>query len=41
MDGRVVVRLRPVLQVVGDVGHHIALVGHNICREDGARLATM
>jgi hypothetical protein len=26
---------------VGDVGHRLALVGHNISREDGARLATM
>ena len=41
MDGRIVVRLGPVLQVVVDVGRRLALVGHNKCLEDGARLATM
>jgi hypothetical protein len=41
IDGEVVVRLGPVIQVVGDVGDRLALVGHSIGREDGARLATM
>jgi hypothetical protein len=31
MDGGVVVRFRPVLWIVGDVGRHFALVGHIIC----------
>jgi hypothetical protein len=41
VDGRVVVRLGPVIRVVGDVGRRLALVGHSIGREDGARLASM
>jgi hypothetical protein len=41
VDGGVVVRLGPVIWVVGDVGRHLALMGHSIGREDGARLATM
>jgi hypothetical protein len=41
VDGGIVVRLRSILGVVGDVGCRVALVGHSICREDGARLATM
>jgi hypothetical protein len=41
VDGEVVVCLRPVIRVVGDVGRCLALVGHNIGRKDGARLATM
>jgi hypothetical protein len=41
VDGGVAVCLGPVIQVVGDVGRRLALVGHNIGREDGARLATM
>jgi hypothetical protein len=41
VDGGVVVGLGPVIQVVGDVGHRLALMGHSIGREDGARLATM
>jgi hypothetical protein len=41
VDGGVVVCLGHVIRVVGDVGCHLALMGHNICREDGARLATM
>jgi hypothetical protein len=41
VDGGVFVRLGPVIWVVGDVGHRLALVGHSIGREDGARLATM
>jgi hypothetical protein len=28
-------------RVVDDVGRRLALVGHSISREDGARLATM
>jgi hypothetical protein len=41
VDGGVSIRLGPVLRVVGDVGRRLALVGHSIHREDGARLATM
>jgi hypothetical protein len=41
VDGRVVVWLRPILQVVGDVGRLLSLVDHSIHQEDGARLATM
>jgi hypothetical protein len=41
VDGRVDVCLGPVLRVIGDVGRCLALVGHNIRREDGARLAAM
>jgi hypothetical protein len=41
VDGRVVVRLEPIIRVVGDVGRRLALVSHSIGREDGARLATM
>jgi hypothetical protein len=37
----VVVRLGPIIRVVGDVGRRLALMGHSIGREDGARLATM
>jgi hypothetical protein len=33
--------LEPVIRVVGVVGRCLALVGHSIGREDGARLATM
>jgi hypothetical protein len=41
VDGGVVVRLGPVIRVVGVVGRRLALMGHSIGREDGARLATM
>ena len=41
VDGRIVVRLGPVLWVVVDIGRRLALVGHSKCFEDGARLATM
>jgi hypothetical protein len=41
VDGGVAIRLGPVIRVVGDVGRHLALMGHSISREDGARLATM
>jgi hypothetical protein len=41
VDGRVAVRLGPVIRVVGDVGRRLALMGHSIGQEDGARLATM
>jgi hypothetical protein len=41
VDGGVAIHLGPILQVVGDVERRLALVGHNICREDGAKLATM
>jgi hypothetical protein len=41
VDGWVVVRLGPVIRVVGDVGRRLALMGHSIGREDGARLTTM
>jgi hypothetical protein len=41
VDGGVAVGLRPVIRVVGDVGCRLALMGHSIGREDGARPATM
>jgi hypothetical protein len=41
VDGGVVVCLGPVIWVVGDIGRRLALMGHSIGREDGARLATM
>jgi hypothetical protein len=41
VDGGVVVRLGPIIRVVGEVGRRLALVGHSIGREGGARLATM
>jgi hypothetical protein len=41
VDDRIVVRLGPVIRVVGDVRRRLALMGHSIGREDGARLATM
>jgi hypothetical protein len=41
VDGGVVVRFRPVLWVVGDVGRRFTLVGHSIWREDEARFAMM
>jgi hypothetical protein len=41
IDGRVSIRLGPVLRIVGDVGRRLTLVGHSIHREYGARLATM
>jgi hypothetical protein len=41
MDHRVAVCLGPVLRIVVDVRHRIALMGHNICLQEGARLATM
>ena len=41
VDGEVGVGLGPVIRVVGDVGRRLPLVGHGICRERGARRATM
>ena len=41
VDGEVVVRLRVILRVVGDVGRRLTLMGHSIGREGGARPATM
>jgi hypothetical protein len=41
VDGGVVVCLGSVVRVVADVRRRLALMGHSICREDGARLATM
>jgi hypothetical protein len=41
VDGGVAVGLGPIIRVVGDVGRRLALMGHSIGREDGARLATM
>jgi hypothetical protein len=41
VDGRVGVGLGPIIRVVGDVGHRLALMGHSIGREGGARSATM
>jgi hypothetical protein len=40
-DGGVAIRLGSIIWVVGDVGRRLALMGHIIGREDGARLATM
>jgi hypothetical protein len=41
VDDGVVVRLGPIIQVVGDVERRLTLMGHSIGREDGARPATM
>ena len=41
VDGGVGVRLGPIIRVVGDVGRRLPLVGPSICRERGARRATM
>jgi hypothetical protein len=41
LDDGVGVGLGPVIRVVGDVGRHLALMGHSIGREDGVRPATM
>jgi hypothetical protein len=41
VDARVGVCLGRVLWVVGDVGRRLALVGHSICHELDAFLATM
>jgi hypothetical protein len=41
VDGGVAVGLGPIIRVVGDVGRRLALMGHNIGREDRARPTTM
>jgi hypothetical protein len=41
VDDGVGVGLGPIIWVVGDFGRRLALMGHSIGREDGARLATM
>jgi hypothetical protein len=41
VDGGIAIRLRLVLRVVGDIGRHLALVGHSMRRDDVARLAIM
>ena len=41
IDGGVGVGLGPVIRVIGDVGPRLALMGHSIGREGGARPATM
>jgi hypothetical protein len=41
VDGGVGVGLRPVIRVVGDVRRRLALMGHSIGREGGARPATV
>jgi hypothetical protein len=41
IDSGVAIRLGLVIRVVGDVRRRLALMGHSIGREDGARLATM
>jgi hypothetical protein len=41
VDDEVGVGLGPVIRVVGDVGRRLALMGHSIGREGGARPATM
>jgi hypothetical protein len=41
VDGGVGVGLRSIIRVVGDVGCRLALMGHSIGREGGARLTTM
>ena len=37
VDDGVAVRLGLIIRVVGDVGRRLALMGHSIGREDGAR----
>jgi hypothetical protein len=37
VDSGVAIHLRPIIRVVGGVRCHLALVGHSISREDGAR----
>jgi hypothetical protein len=41
IDDRVGVGLRPVIRVVGDVRRRLALTGHSIGQQGGARPATM
>jgi hypothetical protein len=41
LDDEVDVRIGAVIRVVGDVGRRLALMGHSIGREVGARLTTM
>jgi hypothetical protein len=41
VDGSVIVRLRPILWVIVDVGRRLALMGHSKCLEDGTSLSTM
>jgi hypothetical protein len=41
IDGGVGVGLGPVIRVVGDVRRRLALMGHSIGREDGARPTTL
>ena len=41
VDDGVAVRLGLIIRVVGDVGRRLALMGHSIGREGGARTATM
>jgi hypothetical protein len=41
VDDGVAICLRPILQAVGDIERRLALVGHSIRQEDGARLTTM
>jgi hypothetical protein len=41
VDGGVGVGLGPIIRVVGDVGRRLALMGHSIGREGGARPTTM
>jgi hypothetical protein len=41
VNSGVAIYLGPVIGVVGDVGRRLALMGHNISREDGTRMATM
>jgi hypothetical protein len=41
VDSGVAVGLGPIIRVVGDVGRRLALMGHSIGQEDGARSATM
>jgi hypothetical protein len=41
VDARVVVRLRRVIRVEGDIGSCLTLAGQSICHERGQRLLTM
>jgi hypothetical protein len=41
INGGIGVGLRPIIRVVGDIGRRLALMGHSIGREDGARPVTM
>jgi hypothetical protein len=41
VDDDIAINLGPILRVLGDIERRLALAGHSIHQEDGARLATM